>query len=1102
MRKHFFFLAVALILLAFTLPDVSAKGRHCFTLNFQGASMDFNFSGPFQAIPGSGGITRFAVPEGTDFIIDNIQRYTYACADGGDVGAALPVRVIEIFPNGEELETAHNYSSSGYNPACEGGLALFGDTSFKAYTFSASGVYNFRVEYSTNASGTSWRPYRNIQVLVGPGSIKVLPAQGTTIGLKNSIYERENSKDSDFYWEIRNTGNIDVNLLNVEASPCGTSLLGQCSFPNFTPGSRIVKAKESYILKERVNVQLPQNSPENEILGVNVRFKDIYGLAEIDTNSQLIAIDQNVSFNVVAAAYAPYAKEGHFTITQSNANYFVQVCTDSAANAYHSEPLFGMEVYDDVGNQVAAANFHSITNCSNPIAVERLINQGKELYDEFSVSPDKIGKTYTWKLEGLVGTNADTAFGAATYKSDYARIGIVGQDDPARPPGPNRPVNPNNPAPPRLGNFVVRERLGPQIIVHSPDAPIQSFIVNAFERTKRLGLFTPEIAEQNHSPTAYYLTNLTIGYDVDEHNAVVFNAGAPTRRAFDGNTEVFITPNRNVFAKTKAIRRLPTDAPFTDLNVVWIDKEKFMLEFDTGAVGLCRDLDGKAIGNTGESAKPHVKYEWRPKLISEDECDTANPGYSVCDSTQFSVVLIRKLNRISSLASQGKRDLAAQETRFSAYIMKDGFSPDFRSDFDYYMKNIFFAGDDLNYVSKWSKYFTDPNRMYFDNLSNPSDLAILPEPGLYEVAIEFEFDPGAKPFQLFDVQGRPNSKMTIYFTKDKGVSLPANLLYSLPIDGTLGTNPGITGSHRVGYGIGFRGAIVDVSVDSSSPGSLVQTTPMAQGSAPLAVVDVNKYGTFFGTHKERAGQLLFISDNGDGTYSMKFSPSNPLPAIIKAQGNGKTISAAYSIIDSQAPLNAGPFLTRLVEIGYGTGNAVLCKDTSSPGPQVLLPAFAGTDRQRSSYSSAVACSLVSAVSAENVYTFEKETAASSNAYLETIFYTPYGRVVSIRNACASQGVFYIARLDSDAELAGLKELRGNQPSFEFDSPTKGVATIADALATIPQGKGCLLGASQKTGNIIKPVNVGVWWNEEKLIKDFRQSNAVKAAIPNISACTG
>jgi hypothetical protein len=80
-------------------------------------------------------------------------------------------------------------------------------------------------------------------------------------------------------------------------------------------------------------------------------------------------------------------------------------------------------------------------------------------------------------------------------------------------------------------------------------------------------------------------------------------------------------------------------------------------------------------GKTGKEALPRVKFVWDWSSVSEDMCDEDGQGY-YCDATQFSIELLKKINKIEQLLSGQQLRCPSAESRLSTKTQPLGDSGD------------------------------------------------------------------------------------------------------------------------------------------------------------------------------------------------------------------------------------------------------------------------------------------------------------------------------------------------------------------------------------------------------------------------------------------
>ncbi|MBN2067490.1 MAG: carboxypeptidase regulatory-like domain-containing protein, partial [Candidatus Diapherotrites archaeon] len=266
--------------------------------------------------------------------------------------------------------------------------------------------------------------------------------------------------------------------------------------------------------------------------------------------------------------------------------------------------------------------------------------------------------------------------------------------------------------------------------------------------------------------------------------------------------------------------------------------ELFHIRLEGMGQAGCNGYNGLS-GQTGFIAKPRVLLNWDWNSIGIDSCDSENADFIYCDPTQFSIMLVKRLERIRQLASDPieNSDEIEDLRWFNAYLVEDNFNDDFRHDFAKHYSSVAF-GQPLQGLHEagylWDDYFKSADRMGFKRLLENGNEQVPAEieAGLYNVFIDFYFDQGQYDFFVDSPEGGLKASVHIIFTKlqDPAIYSP---FYYLPFNGNLGLEDG--GSyHRGGYGLGFvnsSGAIAltdslateFVSTESGSGEKLVST---------------------------------------------------------------------------------------------------------------------------------------------------------------------------------------------------------------------------------------------------------------------------------------
>ncbi|MBI4209999.1 MAG: hypothetical protein HY544_00635 [Candidatus Diapherotrites archaeon] len=1136
-------LLLAIVLVSVILLSPSAlAGKHCwYNETISQTSISVNFTGKHLALQGRvvDGAQRetYLVKTGESMNLADISTFVANCVDGARSNFINAVRLMEVMPDGSRIETGINNKLTYDGAACEGGNNIKGSAKeTNAFKFGVSRAYTFEAQYASSLSSLDpkWKPIKKFDVIVAPGNIDVNIVAVPTVGVRSSVYASDAQAESEAMWKISNVGEVDVNVQGISAVRC-EGLISGCGFLLPTEDKPIafphrILPGQSLYFREKFTAKKPGISPSKGLLAVDVLYSDPYGFETVTYTTKQVPIEHEVSFSVASSMVYPYRTQKKPFELDGGTTYYVQTCTDSPQyelNGPGGNLLFGASIYDEQGAPVTLTNvfdnstrfgntnFHQVSNCAPQpgsasyqaqVAELKHMNEGSSDPNSLQfqgagmgkfTTPNFAGKrTYSYVIEGLVGLKGH-------YKSDFMHIADKFDN------GTQLLVD---------ENIFVRDSLGAgvgQEIKFSAPTSKVSAKLTAFEGTKSLGQYKPsiELSELGSYPV-YLLTNSSIdGKGQQAGHAYSFS---------DSDTAIFIDPQYgDVYARTSSVGTQNMAPPSTDVNIAWLGTEKYMFYVNAGPVGLCRDMQGnafqdatgKAMAVAGNAASPHVKYDWAPSRILPNECDNGNINYTVCDSAQFAMELLRKLNIINELNKAGNYQGSVQASgRFQAYLMKDGFSTDFQGDLDAYLKNRFFSSD-LGYASgtsPWAKYFSDTARLTF---SSGDDRANTPEAqkagrgvheaGLYNVDILIEYDKSS-PFKFFDESGNPLAKINVSI--GKAGSLPPNLLYSLPIDAELGLLANAGGMERQGYGVGFTGTPIPVS-RSGNAQDYVMSQKITDGSTPVAFLDVSFVNNMADATKTSAAQMLLITPDSSGQgvpkYKLKFSGGYPVPLIIKAEPSGSSLSASYSVSENKQAINAGAYLARLSEISYyATGVAENCTDTQT---KAKLPLVIGTDRQASAYSSEPSCRLGnSSPDTYKVYGFNRDITnmpdKGANAYFGTVLYPVHSTEATITNACASQGRLYVATLSNDGSVSGYKELAPGSSTHEFDRPQAGPQTLADAIAGISSGSTCIAYGTMTAGASILPDNVGIWWNEGRFAKQLRDKLAGQPAGLPVNAC--
>ncbi len=219
---------------------------------------------------------------------------------------------------------------------------------------------------------------------------------------------------------------------------------------------------------------------------------------------------------------------------------------------------------------------------------------------------------------------------------------------------------------------------------------------------------------------------------------------------------------------------------------------------------------------------------------------------------------------------------------FDAYLMRDGYTPDFYSDFvDYYQKNAFFqAGDSFNFISPYLLKTPEKFEVLREGWYNEGQ-RIVGMPGKYSVKVNAMFDNGKWAFKTGD---ELNAKIITYLHKLQGPGFdPGMALYYLPFDAKIGKD---TAQGRYNYGTEFE---LDNDIDfyinsvvvSSEP---IKLEPISTESQPISNLKLNKETDFKRINQMPDRGLLLEINPLDDAYKdwyLTFFPSGYATTVLK-----------------------------------------------------------------------------------------------------------------------------------------------------------------------------------------------------------------------------
>ena len=310
----------------------------------------------------------------------------------------------------------------------------------------------------------------------------------------------------------------------------------------------------------------------------------------------------------------------------------------------------------------------------------------------------------------------------------------------------------------------------------------------------------------------------------------------------------------------------------------------------------CYSQDG-APGLTGKEFAPRLLFNWDWNGISYNQCDSTNSSYTYCDSTQFTVSMFKRLEKINDALIANNNTILPKYTNFFAYLIKDGYSNEFLTDFEQYFSTTAFSSTNFNSTSSVNGYdkFITENRIEY-SLRNGSAIIPLPSSGLpvgglYRVEIGLSYDNSAVK-GLFN-QGNTNANIHVIFTLINQAQ-NYNLFYETPFDGEVGKQANGTFS-RNGYGVSLEQG--EIPITSAGVNSLNLRNYAGAPLVSLNYISSNNLVDYMNQ------KVLTYTDNGTSGKTLEFNPMQPTPIVMNIKDTGtntRTIRAPYVMSGHQA----------------------------------------------------------------------------------------------------------------------------------------------------------------------------------------------------------
>ncbi|GEM_PF-3641375 len=471
--------------------------------------------------------------------------------------------------------------------------------------------------------------------------------------------------------------------------------------------------------------------------------------------------------------------------------------------------------------------------------------------------------------------------------------------------------------------------------------------------------------------------------------------------------------------------------------------ESFVVKIMGRGADTCYSESGLE-GKTGPVAAPRIRYNWSYDDtigIGMNACDekkadgSVNPNYIYCDATQFSIELVKKLNTIVTAAEGGTplpNDSALLD--FNAFMMADGFSGDFRKDFDFLQNNVAFFESSAAYT-KVSPYFTSEERLVLPGR--------IQKPGKYRVQVSIGFPAGKT--NVFFENGAPIATVLVSFSLLEETA-SQNQLYFMPLDFMVGSvaRSDEPAADRQGYGIGLNGSLgltgefVLTTVSAANAGGTYDTSTVTQ---------ISEVSSLF-----NRGVVMAIAKPAQGNGSIVFSPVRATPVVLRIPMIEGKAQAFFELAENESALSLGGNPIALWS-GAGSTTGDPCADFS--GSPLLY--------NSSEPASAVADSCAANAANAKGFFWTSESAAEQKVFYKGVVYTPAGNF-SLRKAASCEESFDM--------LTPSDKTSASQRAVSLGYWDGGFTVLSNVVAGISNRSVCVFNSNE--GSVF-------YWNRDRVL---------------------
>ena len=396
---------------------------------------------------------------------------------------------------------------------------------------------------------------------------------------------------------------------------------------------------------------------------------------------------------------------------------------------------------------------------------------------------------------------------------------------------------------------------------------------------------------------------------------------------------------------------------------------------------------------------------------------------------------------------------------FRSFLMMDGYSNDFKTDFDdYYRKTIMQSPTWYNDTSTgFYKYLIDKDKFVFTTSfeSEPGKL-VLPGPGRYEVTYNVTFD---DQWRLFDNNGNMVGNVVVKLNKELGPEYDSPVYY-IPYNGLIGIS---TPNARQGYGVDYVGDIITLDNTIS-----MRSEPFTSSNS-VNTLNVKEIGTRPGdiayiNNGETRGMLFSItSDSTHNNPELRYSPSRATPVVMKIENKQNNAYAFYKLGVGKPIKDGGEAAHPGMSLAKWTGVGECESFTGVSIQEEFLNRddIAATESEFAPYTP-------SDTVAYGVEWGDSTIIRRGNVFLRTVFYTPSnfttGTGISqlVMDSVNDNAVFYTTKASAQKDV----DLLGVYPDIK---------SLKEMYALVASKDACMN---------YNPTSMQVYYNPKKVAEKF------------------